>query len=103
MKKIWKRFFQKSGRVSAEITIHAEYGYFGLRSMELDSNQDKRLQIDAHPDSGSDETFYLNASDAKRLGDVLLGYAAAFKDYDHGRNAGFVEWMMKEKKDKEMS
>lgn len=87
MKKIWKNFFRKSGRVSDHIVTHTETCTFDIRMMEWDTYE-TLLEINV-TQTKQEMTILLTEAEARRIGAIISGFAASRKEYERGLQDGY--------------
>lgn len=98
MKKVWKNFFRKSGRVSDHIISLTESASFDIRQIEWDTYE-TLLEINVTQDKQT-MTILLAEAEARRIGAIISGFAASRKEYERGLQDGY-RMCIKQRKERE--
>lgn len=93
MHKIYSRLFRKTGVTGPTLQLLNEDAAYEARVIEWDHKTERLLQVCITHDElgGKDVTLKFTPSEARRIGEVLMGFAKAFERFDDGRAAGYRE------------
>lgn len=90
MHKIYSRLFRKTGVTGPTLQLLNEDAAFEARIIEWDHKTERLLEVSINKD-GMGPTLKFTPSEARRIGEVLMGFAKAFEQFDAGREAGWRE------------
>lgn len=93
MHKIYSRLFRKTGVTGPTLQLLNEDASYEARVIEWDHKTERLLEVCITHDElgGKDVKLKFTPSEARRIGEVLMGYAKAFERFDDGRAAGYRE------------
>ena len=88
--KIYQRLFRRTGVTGPTIQLSTEDAAYEARVIEWEHKTERLLEISIDQ-SGLGPTLKFTSTEARRIGDLLLGYAKAYEEFDSGREAGWKE------------
>ena len=95
LQKIYQRLFRKTGVTGPTIQLSTEDAAYEARVIEWEHKTERLLELAVVPEcwdtSRNTATLKFTSAEAGRLGDLLLGYAKAYEEFDWGRDAGWKE------------
>lgn len=91
MHKIYSRLFRKTGVTGPTLQLLNEDAAYEARIIEWEHKTERLLEVNIAPDGCDAVTLKFTSIEARRIGEVLMGFAKAFEQFDTGREAGWRE------------
>lgn len=91
--KLYSLIFRKTGVNGPTLQMVTEEASYEAKVIEWDHKTERLLQLTVTNDivGGADVTLKFTSDEARRLGEVFVGFAKAFERFDAGRTAGYAE------------
>lgn len=103
MHKIYSRLFRKTGVTGPTIQLLNEDAYYEVRVIPWEHNTELLLEASISVDcidGKKDVVLKFTPREARRIGEVLMGFSKAFGRFDDGREAGYRECYKNASKEK---